>query len=46
MPQCWRCRKVQPKAEVRKTPRGFKCKDVTACTRRSQNLKIRSKEDQ
>lgn len=34
MPECWYCRKMQPSAEVRKTPRGWKCKDRLSCEKR------------
>jgi hypothetical protein len=34
MPVCRRCDRVQPTAEVRRTPLGFVCKDKPACARR------------
>ena len=39
-PVCARCNKMQPTAEVRRTPSFFFCKDRTACAARRDNEKV------
>lgn len=39
MPACRYCEKIQPSAEVRRTPLGHVCKDKIACKRRAAERK-------
>lgn len=34
MPRCFICDRVQASAEVRKVPKGYRCKDTTSCVKR------------
>lgn len=36
MPQCWRCERVLATAELRRSPRGFVCKDNNRFSRCAQ----------
>jgi hypothetical protein len=39
MPECLKCKKMQPSAEIRKNPTGPVCKDKYACKNRQDAQK-------